>query len=56
MLNAAAVLRVIPSIAATSWTADQRNLLIALAGSLAELALLIFAVYLLRLLLKSRSV
>jgi hypothetical protein len=55
MLNAAAVLRVIPSIAATSWTADQRNLSIALAGSLAELALLIFAVYLLRLLLKTRG-
>ena len=48
-LNIAAVLRVAPSLAGTSWTFDQRNLSMAIAGSLAEAALLIFAVYFLRL-------
>ena len=54
LLNVAAVLRVAPSLAGTSWTFDQRNLSMAIAGSFAEAALLIFTLYYLRLWWRTR--
>ena len=55
LLNAAAALRVLPSLASTRWSVDERNLSMALAGSLAEAALLAFTVYLFRLMWRSRK-
>jgi hypothetical protein len=49
LVNTAAVLRIAPSLAGTSWTFDQRNLSMAIAGSLGEAALIIFSTYFLRL-------
>ncbi len=49
LLNLAAALRVLPALAGTHWSYDQRNLSMAVAGSLAETALLIFTAYFLRL-------
>jgi hypothetical protein len=54
LLNAAALLRVIPSLAGAAWSADARNFSMALGGALAEIALLAFALYLGRLLLRQR--
>jgi hypothetical protein len=48
LLNVAAALRVLPSIAATSWSVDDRNLSMAFAGTLAEVALIMLTVYLFR--------
>ena len=53
LLNAAALLRVAPPLAGSAWTFDQRNLSMAIAGSLAEVALFVFALYFLRLLFRS---
>jgi hypothetical protein len=55
LLNAAALLRGLPSIAGNSWSSDDRNLSMAVAGSLAETAVLIFTVYLFRFLWRRRS-
>ncbi len=49
LVNTATLLRVAPSIAGTAWTFDQRNISMAVAGTLAEVALIVFAVSLLRL-------
>ena len=53
LLNSAAILRIVPSLAGASLPADARNAAMASAGLLAEAALLIFAGYLLRLLWRS---
>jgi hypothetical protein len=45
------LLRVAPSIAGTAWSYDLRNASMAIAGSLAEVAVILFAVSLLRLFL-----
>ncbi len=50
LLNTSAVLRVLPPLAGASLSLDEGNLSMAIAGSLAEFALLVFAVYLFRLL------
>jgi hypothetical protein len=55
LLNAAAVLRVAPALAGTRWSVDDRNLSMAVAGSLAELALLTFTVYFFRLMWRARK-
>jgi hypothetical protein len=55
LLNAAAVLRVVPALAGTRWSVDDRNLSMAVAGSLAELALLTFTVYFFRLMWRARK-
>jgi hypothetical protein len=55
LLNVAALLRVLPSIAGSSWSADDRNLSMAIAGSLAETALVIFTVYIFRVLWSRKS-
>ena len=49
LINTATLLRVVPSLAGTAWTFDQRNVSMAVAGTLAEVALIVFAVSLLRL-------
>jgi hypothetical protein len=54
LINVAALLRVAPSVAGKEWTFDQRNLSVAVAGSLAELAVLLFAGYVLRLFWRTR--
>ncbi len=54
LINAATALRVLPSLAGTHWSFDERNLSMATAGTLAEIALLIFAVYYFRLLWRAR--
>jgi hypothetical protein len=48
-LNLAALLRVAPSLAGSAWSYDLRNASMAVAGTLAELAVILFAVSLLRL-------
>jgi hypothetical protein len=55
LITVSALLRVAPSVAGSAWTLDQRNLSMAVAGSSAELALLLFAVYVLRLLWRARA-
>jgi hypothetical protein len=55
LLNLSAALRVLPSLASDRWSLDERNLSMAIAGSLAEIALVVFLVYLLRLLWRHRS-
>jgi NnrS protein len=55
LVNLAALLRVAPAIAAGDLSYDGRNLSMALAGSLGEVALLLFGVYLLRLVLGTRG-
>jgi hypothetical protein len=52
-LNAAAVLRVVPSLAGSSLAFNERTLALAAAGLLAEVALVIYALYLLRLLFRT---
>ncbi|HLF75877.1 MAG TPA: NnrS family protein [Dehalococcoidia bacterium] len=53
LLNGAVVLRVLPSLAGTGWSLDTRDALLATAGGLAELAMLVFSLSLLRLLARS---
>lgn len=55
LINLAALLRVVPSIAANHWTLDQRNLSFAMAGSAAEVAMLIFAADVIRLIWRTRN-
>ncbi len=55
LVNLAALLRVAPALAGTGWSLDERNASIAVAGSLAELALLLFAVTVLRLFWRTRG-
>ncbi|HWO72074.1 MAG TPA: NnrS family protein [Dehalococcoidia bacterium] len=55
LVNTAALLRVASALAGTRWSDDFRNLLMAVAGSFAEAAVLIFAAYLLRLMLQTRG-
>jgi hypothetical protein len=55
LLNLATLLRVAPSIAGTAWSFDQRNLFMAIAGTLAEAALVLFAVSLFRLMRGGRG-
>ena len=55
LLNSSAVLRVLPSLVGDSWSADTRNLSMAVAGSLAEAALIVFAIFLLRLIWRQRT-
>jgi hypothetical protein len=54
LINASVVLRVAPAVAGSAWSFDDRNLAMAVAGSLAELAMLGFAVYYLRLVWRGR--
>ena len=54
LVNAATLLRVAPALAGSDWTADERNLSMAAAGSLAEAALLLFTFVLLRLMWRQR--
>ena len=54
LVNLAALLRVGPSVATDALSYDDRNLSMAIAGSLAETALLVFAVYFVRLLWRTR--
>ncbi|MGE0059975.1 MAG: hypothetical protein AB7T32_18495, partial [Dehalococcoidia bacterium] len=49
LINAATLLRVAPAIAGTAWSYDLRNLSMAGAGTLAEVAVMLFAVSLIRL-------
>lgn len=55
LVNAAALLRVAPALAGTAWSADARDLAMAVAGSLAEVALLLFAFRFLRLVWRTRG-
>jgi hypothetical protein len=55
LLNGAAFLRVLPALAGTSWTADQRHLSMAVAGTLGEVALIMFGGYYARLWWRGRS-
>jgi hypothetical protein len=55
LLNVSAALRVLPSFAASSLSLDERDLSMALAGSLAEVALIVFTVYFFRLMWRQRS-
>jgi hypothetical protein len=55
LLNLSAAMRVLPSLAGTRWSFDDRNLSMAVAGSLAEMALVLFTVYLIRLMWRDRS-
>jgi hypothetical protein len=55
LINVATVLRVAPPLAGDRWTADESDLSMAVAGSLAEVAMLIFAAYLLRLIWRTRN-
>src|SRR5690606_16479374 len=55
LVNAAVVLRVGPALAATDLTLDERDLSMAIAGTIGEIALLIFAVYLFRLIWRTRT-
>lgn len=54
LLNTAALLRVVPSLATGTLSSDTRNVFVATAGSVAELAMLIFAFHLLRLMWRQR--
>jgi hypothetical protein len=54
MINLAALLRVLPSLANDAWSFDARNASMAIAGSLAEVALVVFAVYFGRLVWRAR--
>ncbi len=54
LIDLAAALRVAPALAGDGWSYDQRNLWMAVAGSLAETGMVIFAVYLLRLIWQTR--
>jgi hypothetical protein len=51
LINLATLLRVAPSLAGTAWSYDARNLSMAIAGTLAEVAVILFAVSLLKLIL-----
>jgi hypothetical protein len=55
MVNASAILRVSPSLAGEAWSFDVRNASMAAAGTLAEVALLVFAVYFARLVWQARK-
>jgi hypothetical protein len=55
LTNTSALLRIAPSLAGGAWSFDQRNLSMAVAGSLAEVAMLLFAVHLLRLIWRTRA-
>jgi hypothetical protein len=55
LLNIAVILRVAPALTPARWSLDERDLSIALAGAFAEVALLTFAAYLLRLLLRQSA-
>jgi hypothetical protein len=55
LINLATLLRVLPALAGTHWSFDDRNLSMAIAGSLAETALLVFAAYYFRLLWRGRE-
>ncbi len=55
LINLAALLRVAPALAGAGWSLDERNASIATAGSLAELALLLFALTVLRLFWRTRA-
>ena len=55
LVNLAALLRVAPALASTRWSLDARNASIATAGSLAELALIAFALTVLRLFWRTRT-
>jgi hypothetical protein len=54
LINVAAVLRVLPALAGEAWPADARNLSMAIAGSVAEAGMLLFAAQLLRLMWRQR--
>lgn len=54
-INVSAMLRVVPSLAGDAWSFDARNASIATAGTLAEIALLAFAVYFVRLVWQARK-
>ncbi len=55
LINASVLLRVAPAVAGSTWSYDTRNLSMAVAGSLAEIAMLVFAAYFLRLVWRMRS-
>jgi hypothetical protein len=50
LINGAALCRVLPALFGEDWTEDQRNLSMSVAGTLAELAVLLLAISLFRLL------
>jgi hypothetical protein len=55
MVNASAILRVLPSLAGDAWSFNARDASMATAGTLAEVALLVFAVYFARLVWQVRK-
>jgi hypothetical protein len=55
LVNLAALLRVAPALAGTRWSLDERNASMAMAGSLAEAALLLIAFNVLRLFWRTRG-
>jgi uncharacterized protein involved in response to NO len=55
VVNASVVLRVASAVAGSAWSAYDRNLSIAVAGSLAETAMVTFTVYVLRLMWLTRG-
>jgi hypothetical protein len=54
LVNVAAALRVVPSLATEALSYETRNVSVAIAGSLAEAAIVLFAAYLLRLIWRQR--
>jgi hypothetical protein len=56
LVNIAAVLRVLPALVGTAWSFDERNLSMAIAGTLAEVAVILFAFSFLRLVRKPAAV
>jgi glucose-6-phosphate-specific signal transduction histidine kinase len=55
LINASALLRVLPSLAGDAWSFDTRDTSMATAGVLAETALLVFTVYFARLVWQTRG-
>jgi hypothetical protein len=56
LINLSALLRTLPPIIGSHLTPDERNISMALAGSIAEAAMLVFTVYVLRLVLSRQGV
>ena len=54
LINASALLRIAPSVFGEGWSSDTRDASIALGGTLAEVAMLMFVTYLLRLMWRDR--
>lgn len=55
LINASALLRIAPSVFGEGWSSDTRDASMAFGGTLAEVAMLMFAAYLLRLMWRDRG-